>query len=244
MTSTPLLPGLSIVLPCYEEEGNVARAISTAADAAACVASEFEIIVVDDGSSDRTSEIASRFVTGSGRVRLLVHPENRGYGAALRTGLEAARMPWVLIADADLQFDFDELGDFASLTESADLVAGRRVDRQDPFGRRMNAAAWNWLMRTLFDLPVSDVDCAFKLIRRELLDEVALTSTGALFSTELLIACRAQGARIVEHDVRHRPRVAGEPSGGRLSVIARAFGELAREYASLRTLSRVPRAQP
>jgi glycosyltransferase involved in cell wall biosynthesis len=241
---TSLLPGLSIVLPCYEEEENVARAISTAADAAACVSTEFEIVVVDDGSSDRTSEITSRFVTGSGRVRLLVHPENRGYGAALRTGLEVARMPWVLIADADLQFDFGELAEFASMTDSADLVAGRRVDRQDPLGRRMNAAAWNWLMRTLFDLPVSDVDCAFKLIRRELLDEVALTSTGALFSTELLIACRAQGARIVEHDVRHRPRVAGEPSGGRLSVIARAFGELAREYASLRTLSRVPRAQP
>ena len=241
---TSLLPGLSIVLPCFEEEDNVARAITTAADAAACVSTDFEIVVVDDGSTDRTSEIASRYVTGSGLVRLLVHPENRGYGAALRTGLAAARMPWVLIADADLQFDFGELGDFAQLARSADLVAGRRVDRQDPLGRRMNAAAWNWLMRTLFDLPVRDVDCAFKLLRRELLDGIALTSTGALFSTELLIACRAQGARIVEHDVRHRPRVAGEPSGGRLSVIVRAFGELAREYASLRTLSRVPRAQP
>jgi glycosyltransferase involved in cell wall biosynthesis len=241
---TSLLPGLSIVLPCFEEEDNVARAITTAADAAACVSTDFEIVVVDDGSTDRTSEVASRYVTGSGLVRLLVHPENRGYGAALRTGLAAARMPWVLIADADLQFDFGELEDFALLTRSADLVAGRRVDRQDPLGRRMNAAAWNWLMRTLFDLPVRDVDCAFKLLRRELLDGMVLTSTGALFSTELLIACRAQGARIVEHDVRHRPRVAGEPSGGRLPVIARAFGELAREYASLRTLSRVPRAQP
>jgi glycosyltransferase involved in cell wall biosynthesis len=241
---TSLLPGLSIVLPCFEEEDNVARAITTAADAAACVSTDFEIVVVDDGSTDRTSEVASRYVTGSGLVRLLVHPENRGYGAALRTGLAAARMPWVLIADADLQFDFGELEDFALLTRSADLVAGRRVDRQDPLGRRLNAAAWNWLMRTLFDLPVRDVDCAFKLLRRELLDGMVLASTGALFSTELLIACRAQGARIVEHDVRHRPRVAGEPSGGRLSVIARAFGELAREYASLRTLSRVPRAQP
>ena len=96
MTSS-LLPGLSIVLPCYEEEGNVADAIRAAADAAARVSDAHEILVVNDGSTDATAEIAADFVDGTGAVRLLVHPQNRGYGAALRTGLEAARMPWVLI---------------------------------------------------------------------------------------------------------------------------------------------------
>jgi glycosyltransferase involved in cell wall biosynthesis len=240
----PQLPGLSIVLPCYQEEANVADAIRAAASVAARTSREYEVLVVDDGSTDATGEIASQFVDGSGRVRLLVHAHNRGYGAALRSGIEAARMPWVLITDADLQFDLEELEDFVMLTRSADLVAGRRVLRRDSLARRMNGAAWSWLMRTLFDLPVRDVDCAFKLIRRELLDGIELTSSGALISAELLVVCRAQGARIVEHGVRHRARTAGDESGGRPAVIARAFAELARRYGALRRLSRVPPAHP
>lgn len=240
----PVLPGLSIVLPCYQEAANVADAIRAAESVAARTSEEYEILVVDDGSTDATGEIAARFVDGSGRVRLLVHSHNRGYGAAVRSGIEAASMPWVLLTDADLQFDFRDLEDFVMLARSADLVAGRRVLRRDPLRRRISGAAWNWLMRALFDLPVRDVDCAFKLVRRELLDGISLTSSGALISTELLIACRAQGARIVEHGVRHRPRAAGEQSGGRPAVVARAFAELARHYAALRRLSHVPRAQP
>jgi glycosyltransferase involved in cell wall biosynthesis len=240
----PVLPGLSIVLPCFQEEANVADAIRAAESVAARTSAEHEILVVDDGSTDATGEVAARFVDGSGRVRLLVHSHNRGYGAALRSGLEAARMPWVLLTDADLQFDLRDLEDFVFLTRSADLVAGRRVMRSDPIGRRINGAAWSWLMRTLFDLPVRDVDCAFKLVRRELLDGIELTSSGALISTELLVACRVQGARIVEHGVRHRPRAAGEQSGARLAVIARAFAELTRRYGALRRLSHIPPAHP
>jgi glycosyltransferase involved in cell wall biosynthesis len=240
----PVLPGLSIVLPCFQEEANVADAIRAAESAAAATSEKYEILVVDDGSTDKTAEIAARFVDGSGRVRLLVHAHNRGYGAAVRSGIEAASMPWVLLTDADLQFDLRELEDFVMLTRSADLVAGRRVLRQDPLGRRLNGAAWSWLMRTLFDLPVRDVDCAFKLVRRDLLDGIALTSSGALISAELLIACQAQGAHIVEHGVRHRPRVAGEQSGARVGVVVRAFAELAGHYSTLRHLSRIPRAQP
>jgi glycosyltransferase involved in cell wall biosynthesis len=240
----PVLPGLSIVLPCYQEAGNVADAIRAAESVAARTSEAYEILVVDDGSTDGTGEIAADFVDGSGRVRLLVHAHNRGYGAALRSGIEAASMPWVLLTDADLQFDFRDLEDFVMLARSADLVAGRRVLRRDSLRRRLNGAAWNWLMRTLFDLPVRDVDCAFKLVRRELINGIELTSSGALISTELLIACRAQGARIVEHGVRHRPREAGEQSGGRLAVIARAFAELARRYPALRRLSHIPPAQP
>jgi glycosyltransferase involved in cell wall biosynthesis len=237
-----VLPGLSIVLPCHQEEVNVADAIRAAESVAARTSTEYEILVVDDGSTDATAEIAGRFVDGSGRVRLLIHSHNRGYGAALRSGLGAARMQWVLLTDADLQFDLRDLEDFVMLTGSADVVAGRRVVRQDPLGRRISGAAWSSLMRTLFDLPVRDVDCAFKLVRRELLDGIELTASGALISTELLVVCRAQGARIVEHGVRHRPRAAGEQSGARPDVVARAFVELARRYATLRRLSQIPRA--
>jgi glycosyltransferase involved in cell wall biosynthesis len=232
-----VLPGLSIVLPCLNEAANVADAIRAAASVAGRTSEDYEILVVDDGSTDATAEIASRFVDGTGRVRLLIHPHNRGYGAAMRTGIAAARMPWVLLTDADLQFDLGDLEDFVMLTGQADVVAGRRVLRQDTIGRRINGAAWSWLMRTLFDLPVRDVDCAFKLIRRELLEDAELTATGALISAELLVVLRASGARIVEHGVRHRPRVAGEPTGARLGVILRAVGELAQHFTALRQLS-------
>ena len=235
----PLLPGLSVVLPCHQEAANVADAIRAAGSAAARGAAEHEIVVVDDGSTDATAEIASRAVDGSGRVRLLVHAHNRGYGAALRSGIEAARMPWVLLCDADLQFDPGELIDLVPLTRDAEVVIGRRIARRDPLVRRANGAGWSWLMRVLFDLPVHDVDCGFKLIRRDLLDGVDLTSSGALISAEMLIGCRARGGRIAEHGVHHRARMAGEQSGARPAVVLRAFAELAWRYPSLRSLSRV-----
>jgi glycosyltransferase involved in cell wall biosynthesis len=233
-----LLPGLSIVLPCFNEEANVADAIRAATKAARRVSDDYEILVVDDGSTDATSDIASRFVDTTGRVRLLVLPHNRGYGAAVRTGIDAARMPWILLTDADLQFDLGQLEDFAPLTASADIVAGRRILRQDPLGRRITGAAWSGLTRRLFRLPVSDVDCAFKLIRRDLLDRVQLTSDGAMVSAELLVKCQAEGARVTEQGVRHRARVAGEQSGAHPRVVVRAFRELAGEYRGLRRLSR------
>jgi glycosyltransferase involved in cell wall biosynthesis len=228
---------VSIVLPCFNEEDNVADAIRAATKAARDNAEDFEVIVVDDGSTDRTSEVASDFVDGSGRARLLVHPHNRGYGAALRTGIEAARQPWVLLTDADLQFDLAQLEEFAALAQSADVVAGRRMMRQDPLGRRINGALWSALTRRLVRVPVSDVDCAFKLIRRDVLERVHLTSDGALVSAELLVKLKAEGARIIEHGVRHRARVAGEQSGANPRVVARAFRELARQQRELRRLS-------
>jgi glycosyltransferase involved in cell wall biosynthesis len=236
--ANPRLPGLSVVLPCFNEADNIAGAIRQAAAAASRTSDDYQIIVVDDGSTDRTSAAAADFVDAGGRVRLLVHPDNRGYGAALRTGIEAARMPWVLLTDADLQFDLRDLDDFVLLSDSADLVAGRRVLRSDPLRRRVNGVAWSWLVRHMFRLPVTDVDCAFKLIRREILDDLTLTSTGAMISAELLVKSRAAGARIVEHNVHHHPRQAGEQTGARPRVVLRALRELAAQQRALRRLSR------
>lgn len=232
------LPGLSIVLPCFNEAVNVADAIRSAAAAADRSTESYEVIVVDDGSTDRTADVAARLAAADARVRLVIHATNRGYGAALRTGIRAARMPWVLLTDADLQFDLSDLADFVPCTSEADLVVGWRILRQDPAHRRATAGAWNWLMRRLFRLPVRDVDCAFKLIRRELLDGVTLTSAGAMISTELLVRAIAAGARVREVGVRHRPRVAGAQSGNDPKVVLRAFRELMAERAQLRDLAR------
>jgi len=156
----------------------------------------------------------------------VVHETNRGYGAALRSGIAAARMPWILLTDADLQFDLGQLVDITPLTTDYDLVIGRRTPRRDPFYRRVYGHSWNWLVRRMLELPVRDVDCAFKLARTDLLQSLPLRSTGAMISPELVARSLAQGARLVEADVAHRPRLAGEQSGANPRVILRALSEL------------------
>jgi glycosyltransferase involved in cell wall biosynthesis len=220
------LPGLTVVLPCFNEAPNIAQAIREATWAAARNADDHQIVVVDDGSTDGTAAIAADVARYTPHVRIVQHGQNRGYGAALISGLRASRMPWVLLTDADLQFDLNQLEDFVPLTRDADFLQGWRINRQDPLHRRINAAAWNRLVDLAFDLEVRDVDCAFKLIRRELVEEISLTSSGAMISTELIVRAQANGARVVELGVRHRPRVAGEQSGASPRVVLHAFREL------------------
>jgi glycosyltransferase involved in cell wall biosynthesis len=219
------LPGLSVVLPCLDEEDNVEAAVAEALAAAERCASAVEVIVVDDGSTDATRERAAALVHADERVTLVVHDGNRGYGAAVRSGIEAARMPWILLTDGDRQFDLGELETFLPLAAGHDLIAGYRIDRQDPLGRRLAGRAWSALTRRTFGFGVLDVDCAFKLVRTRAVRRIELTSDGAMISAELLARAVRDGWDIAEMGVHHRPRVAGAPTGGNLGVVARAFGE-------------------
>jgi glycosyltransferase involved in cell wall biosynthesis len=239
---TQRLPGVTVVLPCFNEAPNIAQAIREAASAASRNADRYEIVVVDDGSTDATSPIAADVARELRTVRIVQHDRNRGYGAALVSGLRSAQMPWVLLTDADLQFDLAQLDRFVPLTADADMVLGWRLDRQDPLHRRVNANAWNWLVSHAFGLQVRDVDCAFKLIRRELVDGISLTSSGAMISTELLVRARANGARARELPVEHRARVAGEQSGARPAVVLRALRELRQVRHELRGAALRPAA--
>jgi glycosyltransferase involved in cell wall biosynthesis len=229
------LPGLTVVLPCFDEEANIAQAVAEALAAGTRCAWAVEVVVVDDGSRDDTRRTAQLLASLDARVRVECHEENRGYGAALRTGIDASRMPWVLLTDADLQFDLEELDALLPAACEHDLVAGYRIARQDPWGRRAAARAWNLLMRWSFAIPVRDVDCAFKLVRGPAVRALALHSEGAMISTELCTCAVREGWRITEVGVRHRPRVAGVATGGDAAVVLRAFAErraLARALAA------------
>ncbi|MEB2345235.1 MAG: glycosyltransferase family 2 protein [Deltaproteobacteria bacterium] len=232
--SAPGAPRLSLVFPVFDEERNLGPLLASALALAPRLATPFEVIVVDDGSRDRSAAVVEAWRRRDPRVRLLRHPANAGYGAALRSGLRAARGEWVFFTDADLQFDLAELGRLLAHTSRADLVIGYRAPRQDPWHRRAIARAWGLLVRALFGLRVRDIDCAFKVLHRPVLDALPFASLGAFVSTELLVRATRAGFRIVEVPVSHHPRRAGRAKGATPRVILRALLELAALHGELR----------
>jgi glycosyltransferase involved in cell wall biosynthesis len=224
-------------MPAFNEEENIGPAVLQAVGVGRRLGTAYEVIVVDDGSEDRTGERAAL----EDGVRVVRHPRNLGYGAALRTGLGAARLDLVFFTDADNQFELAEIERLLEKIGAADVVVGFRSKRQDPAVRRLVAAAWNGLVRALFHVPVRDVNCAFKLFRRHALEDIDLTSTGAMVSTELIVKLMHAGRRIAEVEVTHRPRRSGKATGMNPSVVARAFIELVRMYPELSRLSRQAR---
>jgi glycosyltransferase involved in cell wall biosynthesis len=227
---------ISFVLPAYNEESNITRAIESTVAVASRYCPNFEIIVVDDGSADRTAELTQASAAVHHQVRLIQHETNRGYGEALRTGFTHAEMEFVFFTDSDNQFDMDELPLLLAWADHADVVAGYRKVRQDPIMRRLNAWAWNRLVRALFYVPVRDIDCAFKLFRRDALAAIDIESRGAMINTEIMVKLARAGWTVVEVGVTHLPRMAGSTTGAKPSVILRAFREVRAMYPSLNSL--------
>lgn len=220
------MKGLSIVVPAYNEEPNVAGTVREIAKVAPRLSMDYEILVVNDGSRDRTGEIVRELMQEIPHSRLLEHYPNRGYGGALKAGFASASYDLIAFVPADGQFLFAEIDLFLSLIASADIVCGYRARRQDNLLRRLNGWGWNSAVRLLFGYLARDIDCGFKLLRREVLDRVPLPSDGAMIDTELLAGARARGFRIADVPVTHLPRVAGEATGANPRVILRAFREL------------------
>jgi glycosyltransferase involved in cell wall biosynthesis len=227
---------VSIVLPAYNEEANLRRALAEVRASAERLLTAHEIIVVDDGSTDATGRIARDVAASDPRVRVITHERNRGYGEALRTGFLASRLDFVFFTDADLQFDIAELERFLPYAGTVDVVVGYRMNRQDPPGRRLMAYAWNMLVRVLFYVPARDIDCAFKLFDRRALREIDIESVGAMVNTELMVKLGRAGASVVEVGVTHRPRRAGEARGASPAVIAIALREVLRMRRRLASL--------
>lgn len=224
---------ISVILPAYNEEaiiGETVRAVGTVLDK---LSPDYEVIVVNDGSRDRTAEVVAELSARNPRVRCISHSQNQGYGAALGTGFASATKELVFLTDGDKQFDVAELSQFLPLAEEAELVIGFRRPRRDPLMRRLNGWGWNFLVNLLFGYTSRDADCAFKLFHRSILNTLRVRSGGATFSAELLIKARRLGFRIIERRVSHYPRPAGSATGARPDVIARAFRELFRLRVNL-----------
>lgn len=220
------MASLTVSLPAYNEGANIGPMIDLVRTHVAPLVDDLEIVVVDDGSTDSTSDVVRGIAAHDLRVRLLEHPVNMGYGAAVRDAIWAATKELVLTTDSDRQFDLREITRFLPRLAGADMVVGYRYARSDPWHRRLFGHGWSWLVNLLFGYTARDIDCAFKLFRHKVIETVHVDSGGAMFSAEFLVRAKLAGFRIAEEPVSHYPRVAGSPTGARLRVILRAFREL------------------
>ncbi len=220
------MQSLSIVIPAYNEEANVASTVEAVANVARSLGRDYEIVVVNDGSKDRTGDVVREMQPRIANLRLIENNPNRGYGGALKAGFQAATKELITFVPADGQFAFAEITRFLDLAPRADIVCGYRASRQDNPIRRLNGWGWNRLVRILFGYLARDIDCGFKLLRREVVDQMPLASEGAMIDTELLARARVWGLQIAEVPVTHLPRRAGEATGADARVIAKAFRDL------------------
>jgi dolichol-phosphate mannosyltransferase len=201
--------GLSLVIPAYNEAAVIARAVAEAETALAGHFGRFEILVIDDGSADATAAEVLRVSEAAPHTRLLRHGTNRGYGAALRTGFEAANFELVAFTDADCQFDLTDLARLAARAADVPVVVGYRADRKDPWRRRFLSRGYNVMARALCGTRVRDVDCALKVFRREVLAGLLPESRGFFVNTEMMTRARQLGLEVAELPVAHRPRAGG-----------------------------------
>ena len=223
-------PSFSVFFPCYNEEANVEKTTLAALRAfeRICQPGDLEVIIVNDGSRDRTGEIAERLAAEHEAVRAVHNNPNLGYGGALQAGFRAATKDLVFYTDGDGQFDMEEIDLLLPLLRTYDIVSAYRLQRSDSVMRKFNAFCWTALVNVVFGLWLRDIDCAFKIFPRELFDEIEMRSMGALIDAEVLARAKRLGYSIGQVGVHHYPRTAGSQTGANLRVILRAFKELFR----------------
>ncbi|NNE07482.1 MAG: glycosyltransferase family 2 protein [Gemmatimonadetes bacterium] len=226
-------PAISFFFPACNEEKTVEELALRADKVLREVASDYEVIIVDDGSTDRTGEIADRLASEHRRIRVVHHEQNRGYGSALRTGFKEAKLDFIFYTDGDLQFDIAEMPKLIPLIEDADIVSAYKIKRMDTWERKIVSWVYNTSLRVFFDLPFKDVNCGFKLYRREVFDRIELKSTRGLIDAEVLLKARKAGFRIVQVGVTHFRRREGG-SRYRVKEIAMTIAQMFDLWKDLR----------
>jgi glycosyltransferase involved in cell wall biosynthesis len=231
-----LISELSVFFPAYNEEENIKKTVEAARKVLLGVAKKWEIIVVNDGSRDRTAQIASDLSRKDKCIRV-INQENKGYGGAFKTGFSAGKYPWIAFTDSDGQFDFAEITEFIKKAQStkADLVIGYYKKRQVKKTTIITSKIWEYLVTILFGLKVRDIDCGFKLVSKKVVDEIfpLESERGAFVTSEFLIKAKRSGFEIVEIPVTHYPRTKGKGTGRDIKVIVRSFVDLFKLWAKL-----------
>ncbi|MDD5195050.1 MAG: glycosyltransferase family 2 protein [Candidatus Omnitrophica bacterium] len=226
--------GLSVFFPAYNEQDNIARTVKNAFEIIPELAENFEIMVVDDGSRDKTADVLKQLSEKYENLKVLTHQKNKGYGGALKTGFSNAKYDYIFFTDGDGQFHLQELEKLLPLIAICDIAAGFRIKRQDPIYRILNAHAYNLLIRILFGLNAKDIDCAFKLIKKRAIEPRKLKSNAGFISAEFLIRAKKRGFVIKQVGVTHLARKSGRATGASFKVIFNSFYELFKLWKELR----------
>ena len=231
-----LIGELSVFFPAYNEEKNIEKTVLDAKKVLEKYAGNWELIIVNDGSKDDTGKIAAKLEQKDKRLRTVTHKVNKGYGEALKSGFYNSRYAWITTIDSDGQFDFSEITKLYKLTDKAQIVIGYRIDRKDSVIRKLFAWGWTLLANTLLGIRVKDVDCSFKLVKKEVIDTISkLESTrGGMISPELLAKAKKAGFAIDQVGVHHYPRLEGQQSGANLNVIINSFVDLVKLWGKIK----------
>ena len=225
----PTPDSISVFFPFHNEQDNIRRVYDSACTVLQKMGADYEIILVDDGSTDKTGPLADAIAAADPRVSVVHHPAKSGYGAALQSGFRKATKTLVFYTDGDSQFDLNELPPLLPLMQQYDIVSCFRINRQENLRRKLNAWCWTNLMNFLFGMKIRDMNCAFKLYKRKIFDVIKMESKGSLLNSEIMARATRHGFTITQVGVRHYPRTAGKP-GPKTKVIFRAFKELAKLY--------------
>jgi glycosyltransferase involved in cell wall biosynthesis len=237
-TKEYLIDELSVFFPSYNEEANIEKTVLSAKKILLDICRDWEIIIVNDGSQDKTGEIAEKLAKSDKRIKVVTNNPNRGYGGAFKTGFYSAKYSWITFTDADGQFDFSEIKKFIEKQKqtNADLVIGFYKKRQVSKLTIITSKAWEILVWMLFGLHVKDIDCGFKFVSKKVIDALSNLESerGAFISSEFLIKAKKKGFKIVEVSVSHYPRGGGRPTGRNIRVIIQSFRDLFRLWRKLK----------
>ncbi len=228
------LKSLSVFMPAYNEEDSIASTVEGVVKVLKDLKLEWEVLVINDGSKDKTAEVVKGLEKKYPGVRLVDYVKNKGYGHALKTGFAEAKYPWVAFVDSDGQFDFAEIKNLLSKTDEADVILGYRLNRADPFQRRIFTWGWKMLAMVFLGLNVRDYSCGFKLIKKKVIEDISpIESEEKVTQIEMLIKAKKKGYKFAEVGVHHYARTAGVPTGANISVVMKSFQDMLKLWKSL-----------
>lgn len=233
-----IINSISVFFPTYNEEDNIKDSVNSAVKTLQEIAENWELIIVNDGSTDKTFKISESLSKENNKIRVISHDKNRGYGASLKTGFYSSKYPWICFIDADGQFNFSEISRLIQKQKSskADLVIGYYLKRKVSFFTILTSKIWELIIFIFFGLKVRDIDCGFKLISKKVIDKIDKLESerGAFISSELLIKAKNKGFKFVEIGVNHYSRKKGQGTGRKIDVIIKSFIDLFKLWKEIK----------